>query len=194
MLVCLYIYERFEDGRMYKIKSSWYSDIHRCKKHLKWNSLSENHVWHLVLDGKVDDTLPTLDTDEEKKQLQAFNDKLLQAIEKRCVEIENLGLNFEVINNTDTVAEAKKLYKDKKQFANYAKSYDRFLQQILFKVYSGTPSEDAIISALRQALSKKLEIARTILGDTSLKFEFFDRGQVKSRKKEVFIDKETVNK
>lgn len=43
---------RFHDGRMFKVKSKWYSDLHRCKQHLKWNAVKESHVWNLVLDDK----------------------------------------------------------------------------------------------------------------------------------------------
>lgn len=40
---------RFENGRMFKLKTAWYFSTHKMKGRLKWNAITEKHAWGLVL-------------------------------------------------------------------------------------------------------------------------------------------------
>lgn len=158
---------RFEDGRMYKIKSKWYSDLHRCKSHLKWNSLSELHVWDLVLEGKVDDTIATLDTDEEKKKLQEFNDIIWNAIDKKVVQLQ------------EYVKKAQESCKTKKDFVTYCKDVDPNELKLVFLVFDKglDVAEDHLVSFIKTLITKNstLVTAKKILGGNIIWVPFVDK-------------------
>lgn len=162
---------RFEDGRMYKIKCKWYSDLHRCKSHLKWNSLSEMHVWDLVLGNKVDDTIATLDTEEEKKKLQEFNDLIYNSIDKKVEELKNF------------VMKAKEVCQSKKDFVSYCKDVDPIEQKLIYLMYDkGLENvEEYLISHLKTLITKNstLLIAKKLLGGNIVWVPFVDKGQNK---------------
>jgi RNA ligase len=82
---------RFQDGTMLKVKTKWYTDLHMCKHFLVYaTNNTEKHVWELVLENKVDDTVAILNGEDEKKDLTDFNDQLLGAISDTADRLDKL--------------------------------------------------------------------------------------------------------
>jgi RNA ligase len=164
---------RFENGEMFKIKCDWYIDLHRCKSHLKWNSLSESHVWDLIFENRIDDTIATLDTEEEKKKLQSFNDIVLTSIEKKSEELKKF------------VDEKKQIYKEKKDFVMSCKGIDNYTQRLYFNIYDGNDAEECLTSMIKVLIKKNqnLKIVREILGNKDLIWLPFVE-----KKKQIFED------
>lgn len=54
---------RFDDGHMLKVKTDWYVQIHRAKDMLN----NERHLIGLILNDKVDDFLPLLSNEDQKR-------------------------------------------------------------------------------------------------------------------------------
>eukprot|EP01080_Neovahlkampfia_damariscottae_P005862 gene5862-9690_t len=144
---------RFNDGRMYKIKSDWYIDIHKCKSFLKFNSLNENHVWGLIFDSRVDDTLSTLNSNEERHQLQEFNDQVWNIVEKKAKKIQNI------------VKEGKEKCPTKKEYVIYCKDVDSVEKRIYFLVYEGKDALKVLIDVCRHFINKNstLDSAKKLL-------------------------------
>ncbi|KAG2377646.1 hypothetical protein C9374_009162 [Naegleria lovaniensis] len=74
-----------QSGEMYKLKTHWYSELHKKKQLITDSNPSPSHVWKLVLDDSVDDFLPFLNTEKEKQELRRFNDEVWNAIDE-CAE------------------------------------------------------------------------------------------------------------
>jgi hypothetical protein len=55
---------RFKDGRMYKIKSQWYSNVSKDKNMISHAKSSEKYAWKAMVDGKYDDIRPFLKDDD----------------------------------------------------------------------------------------------------------------------------------
>lgn len=72
-------------GEMFKLKTKWYSELHKKKQLITDSNPSPSHVWKLVLDESVDDFLPFLNTEKEKQELRRFNDQVWNAIDE-CAE------------------------------------------------------------------------------------------------------------
>jgi RNA ligase len=144
---------RFNDGRMYKIKSEWYIDLHRCKSFLTINGLNESHVWGLVFDSKVDDTLSTLNSEEDKKKLQNFNDSIWDYVEKKTNKIQL------------QVEEGKKKCSTKKEYVEYCKDVDPVEKRVLFLVFEGKDPQKVIIDVCRGFITKNstLDSAKKLL-------------------------------
>jgi RNA ligase len=149
---------RFEDGRMFKIKCNWYIDLHKCKSMVKFNSLNEGNVWELVIDGRIDDVLPTMNNDDERGKLQVFNDALLDAIEVKRTMI------------SDRVDEARSKFKTKKEFVQSLdmKKENLLDTKLMFTAWDKGKDEidEQLIGCLKILLSSKTktEDARKFLG------------------------------
>jgi RNA ligase len=150
---------RFHDGQMFKLKSDWYSDLHRIKQHLVYNAVNEGNVWALVFDDRVDDAIPLL-SDDEQKAVKSFNDDLWKAV-------------------SDTAQRALEFcdkYTDlpQKEFAEIVKKETKNLMwaKILYCVRKADRSEaeDQIVSVLRILLFKDLNAARELLQAPHLYF------------------------
>jgi hypothetical protein len=90
---------RFEDGRMYKVKSDWYYKVHKAKTNIQWNSLSESNVWLMSLNQEIDDVLPVLNDEESRLKLTNFDKKLWKAIEKKSNYLKTLGIQRNLTNS-----------------------------------------------------------------------------------------------
>jgi hypothetical protein len=91
---------RFEDGRMYKVKSDWYYKVHKAKTNIQWNSLSESNVWLMSLNQEIDDVLPVLNDEESRQKLTNFDKKLWKAIENKSNYLKSLGFKMNLIKNS----------------------------------------------------------------------------------------------
>lgn len=162
---------RLEDDSMYKIKTKWYHFAHKAKMHLQWNSLSEAAVWILVLDNQVDDVLPVLNTDDDRKLLKDFSKSLWEAVYKKSAEMQKYVDDF------------KKTNKTQKEFAEYVKTTfeNPFERSILFKIWQGADAIVEVKKIIKQRANKRIEEARTLLKGKdnniikySTKYRFFD--------------------
>jgi RNA ligase len=68
-------------GMMYKIKSSWYVELHKTKTKSMWSTFTEPDIWRAVLDGTIDDILAEMNAQEVKDELQLFNTNVWKAME-----------------------------------------------------------------------------------------------------------------
>lgn len=91
---------RFNDGRMIKIKTEWYVQIHKAKEKI----LQDRHVVAMILDNTLDDVKGFL-SKEDLDALNVFETKIVNAMEY----LSRTAVQF--------VAERKKLNWTKKDFA-----------------------------------------------------------------------------
>ncbi|KAG2389577.1 hypothetical protein C9374_014137 [Naegleria lovaniensis] len=66
-----------ENGLMFKIKSNWYLNIHKTNEMLITESMREGRIWYMIFDNTLDDVLPHVHSDEHRKRLCDFNDKVI---------------------------------------------------------------------------------------------------------------------
>ncbi len=168
---------RLRNGDMYKMKSKWYSDIHRCRELILLGNMREGHIWKLVLDNQIDDMLPVLPDDEYRQRLTTFNDKLVDAIERtiKCLE--------------DDCQEAKRAAtKDKldlkvlSEWVDEKLAHRHGLHQNIVKVavrMETAPEpksvEDVFLSVIQNKVMKDLPQCRGLLNEPDLAYEFVER-------------------
>ncbi|EFC47871.1 hypothetical protein NAEGRDRAFT_78709 [Naegleria gruberi] len=81
---------RFEpSGKMYKIKCSWYLELHSCKTDNK--KISDTDIWWAVLQNTVDDIQSNLQTKEMKTELEDFVSNFWNALNSFCQKIIEKG-------------------------------------------------------------------------------------------------------
>jgi len=77
---------RFEDGDMFKIKTTWYFGLNNSLDHIK-NGI-ERYKWEAILGETYDDLRPFL-RDVERESIDAFAKDLLQNINKTAQRLVN---------------------------------------------------------------------------------------------------------
>eukprot|EP01119_Soliformovum_irregulare_P025753 TRINITY_DN9623_c0_g1_i2.p1 TRINITY_DN9623_c0_g1~~TRINITY_DN9623_c0_g1_i2.p1 ORF type:complete len:336 (-),score=119.52 TRINITY_DN9623_c0_g1_i2:230-1237(-) len=147
---------RFNDGRMFKLKTEWY--FSQSKSHLALPN-QERDVWAMVLDSKVDDLLPQLSAEVTKK-LQDFQVKLFSAVDEISEKYQDITfkLKAEAPTKRDFVAK----FKDQFSLVEFA---------LISKIYDGQDSRLKTIETLRgQCAVKKFEEVKKLFGLTHLYF------------------------
>lgn len=81
---------RFEDDRMFKIKSIWYRELHDSfnSQAIGNEKLKENGIIKLIIDQEIDDTVAALNTTEMKEKLENYTDLFWECVNERTKEIE----------------------------------------------------------------------------------------------------------
>ena len=139
----------FDSGMRWKIKNSWYLNLHRAKSKLD----SEKNVYILVLNQDHDDLLPQLD-DQARDGLEKFATKLANAIK------------FEAGFYDIAVKSAWAHYGNRKDFAlNFASKAP--WPAVAFKILDGKDDYDAVVDfALAYcATQAKLDTIKPRLGN-----------------------------
>ena len=82
---------RFDDGRMFKVKTIWYREIHDSNlSQLAPGKMKENEIWKFILENKIDDVIVSLKTKEIKEKLDNFSDLLSYYFTQKIEKIQNL--------------------------------------------------------------------------------------------------------
>ncbi|KAF0979501.1 hypothetical protein FDP41_001479 [Naegleria fowleri] len=76
-------------GWMFKVKSMWYSDIHKTNAYISKGELKEAAMWNYVLESKVDDIIGFVRSEEDRVRLRDFNDKLINYFNNYVEKIQN---------------------------------------------------------------------------------------------------------
>lgn len=71
-----------DNGLMYKIKSDWYLNIHKTNEMLITESMREGRIWYMIFENTLDDVLPHVHSEEHRKRLCDFNDKVIYNLTK----------------------------------------------------------------------------------------------------------------
>jgi hypothetical protein len=77
-------------GMMYKIKSSWYVELHKTKTKSIWGGFSETDIWRAVLEGTVDDILAELNGVEVREEISSFNANVWKCMQTMADSISEL--------------------------------------------------------------------------------------------------------
>jgi RNA ligase len=149
---------RFDDGRMYKIKSNWYTD------HGKGNSdlfCQEWHVWKLVLDQKMDDVKAA----EIKTGLKARMDKFMTLLYQN-IESTAQRLKQWTEDNSEALKESKS-----KAF-DIMSQLDAKERAVIGDILSGTDPIEAVLDVLKAHShnNKSVDSVRHLVGNA----KFYD--------------------
>jgi RNA ligase len=170
---------RLRNGDMYKMKSKWYSNIHRGRELILLGNMREGYIWKLVLDSQIDDMLPVLpEEDGYRERLLQFNDKLIGALDRTIKDLER-----DLVISKNACTKEGKL--DKKalssfideQFADKPGLYRNILKTSAGSDGGPKPRsvEDLLLGLLQVKVLKELDQCRTLLGDPTLAYEFVER-------------------
>jgi T4 RnlA family RNA ligase len=69
----------FEDGRMYKLKTTWYSQVNKDRNLIASDKTSEKHMWRVVIEGRYDDIKPYLPSEDVDK-LNTFYNEMTRSV------------------------------------------------------------------------------------------------------------------
>jgi len=139
---------RFQDGRHYKIKTTWYFSIHRSLQFLKHNG--ERHVWEAILRDTYDDVKAFLPP-EYRQAIDKFAADLLSTLRESA---ENL---IEQIRAGRKAAQG-----DKNVFAKntLAKCEHGIIRKLLRKIWDymdqkGVNEDEIAVADVVQILAKE---------------------------------------
>jgi len=149
---------RFDDGRMYKLKTDWYFSK-RKKEKQEYSLNSERNIWRLILEQTIDDAITLLSNNDQlfKLKVQEFQIILYDAIERTATELHQLVQKYQNLS--------KKLYVDAIRGDN---TIETWMHHILFPIYN--VDRDTVVDQLIAYVIKNcstpssLENARTLLG------------------------------
>lgn len=175
---------------MYKTKTKWYSDIHRVRELMALNNMSEHYVWALVIDNSVDDALPTLRNDEERRKLMEFGDALSEQISLLSQELQDhVTAAREVARVTEEEQTETTTY-NMKLFAQYVRQVEQkrgatFAKCIFtaHKDLSHNPElsvEDLVCKYLKTMAQKSISQCQSLLGKTIQFYNETDQKKTKS--------------
>jgi len=75
---------RFNDGRLYKIKTKWYFTVHRSTQFLKF--YGERHIWEAILKDTYDDVKAFLPS-QFREAIDNFSRDLLAALHENAAKL-----------------------------------------------------------------------------------------------------------
>jgi len=152
---------RFNDGRMYKLKTDWY--FSKSKKEKQEFSLnSERMIWKLILEQTIDDALSLVNDHLLKTKIEEFQIELYDAIQNKATYLDNLISQYRPL-------ERKKYVESIRSDLNIDKS----LHHLLFPLH--TADKQAVVDVLINYILKNtrspqtLEAVREILGGIKFK-------------------------
>jgi RNA ligase len=168
---------RFQDGTMLKVKTKWYSELHMCKHFLVYaTNNTERHVWNLILDNKVDDTVAILNRDDEKRDLIDFNDAILKAITKNADRLDKF------------VSDLSQQYTTGQSFAAYMKGLKlpSIEQNMIFALKTfrereGYDPTDILKNRIKNQFMNRLDEVKILLGIPDLNFYDMRKKSLESR-------------
>lgn len=128
---------RFEDGHMVKIKSQWYTRIHKVKSLLG----QERDVVSLVLNNELDDMIPVLPKEDAEK-IEKFQTALMERI-ALCAK------------NLDAQTKLARASSSRKIFAlEIAKDYNPVWRSLIFQFWDKECNEHLTYQALVDIIKK----------------------------------------
>ena len=154
---------RFDDGRMYKTKSDWYTRIHKAKDQINF----EKNVIKIILHNDLDDILPDL-LESDRKALEGYREVLWKGIGTSAAMLDQV------------IKQAKKFLdqcdpsqRDKRFALEFAVYYKGPMKSLLFKIWrdEGLNGFDAILGYLMDPNRDRLrsralvEEMRPLLGE-----------------------------
>jgi len=164
-----------DNGFMYKIKSDWYLNIHKTNEMLITESMREGRIWYMILENTLDDVLPHVHSEEHRRKLQEFNDKVIYNVNQTVEHMKQLMLKIEselggveAPSNSDYVKVAKEVCRNEKHSIFLGGILK--VKNILEKTTSVTNRENLMTSLLLDVLVgylkpllKKVESVRSII-------------------------------
>eukprot|EP01080_Neovahlkampfia_damariscottae_P007394 gene7394-11716_t len=157
---------RFDDGRMFKIKTQWYREIHDSNlSQLAPGKMKENEIWELILDNKIDDVIASLKTKEMKEKFDNFSDLLLHYFTQKVQKIEKLlkqyklktndrkSFHSELMKDEEIHEITKKILLSSYDKEDVEKSFKKFIQREI-----GKKIPDDLRRYLEIGFDKKLEL------------------------------------
>ena len=135
---------RFDDGHMVKIKSEWYVLRHKSKDAIT----REKNVLSYVVEDRVDDVLPYL-TEEDQKRLRQFEADFWHGFQIQCGIYENIARQAMDAMDKKTWAITEK--------PKYA-GVDEYVPPIVFNAYAGIPVSDSILNIIKKHLTSATRV------------------------------------
>jgi len=153
---------RFDDGKMFKVKTKWYQMVHKSKMSIQWTSLSEGNVWKIVLDKTIDDVLPVLNNDEDREKLIDFSNRLWNAVYKKIDWIENF------------VKEKSVKFPERKVFFDYISQEikNQNLKIIILRNLDKKSVKQEVIKFLKMKSIQKIKEAKEFLSENEQEITF----------------------
>lgn len=140
---------RFDDGRMVKIKSDWYVQLHKVKSVFS----QENNVLKLVLNDALDDLFPLLNN-EEKEKLNEYQGAVYEGISTYVNQI------YKFVNAYGDLS--------RKEYAEKVLAQNKILHSLLF---SALTNKDDRITMIKDFILKNItrnsgvEKIRSLIGN-----------------------------
>lgn len=145
-----YVIKFEQTHEFYKIKSDWYFERSRQDKRLP---SQEKEIWLLILDNKMDDLMPFLNT-EMRNRIDKFTQDLYQALETTAKQMQQQVAATKQAGVTAKVDFVNKVRKEA----------DPMLHTLLFAIFDGKNARDEVIKTLLRHMDiKNFEKARTLL-------------------------------
>ena len=146
---------RFCDGHMIKIKSEWYTAIHKAKDYIT----QEKNIIDLVINNQIDDLIPLL-LKEDADKLTNFSNKMW----------ENIFYMSEKITQTYNDLISSNI--DRKEYAlNHSKLYKstKHFDRIIFSLYDNKKALDVIVDIIKKNTGTGISIdsIRSLIGNIS---------------------------
>jgi hypothetical protein len=159
---------RFADGRMYKMKTTWYlqqtsgsSPISTSKEYFLQ---SERLLWFLMLEDHFDDVYATMKDDEWRERAKSFHVRLQSEIEKVSAEFEKKMTEYQILGEKEKQSFITQLQSQEYLYLQaLLKSKDQDARQVLVKLILGdsTPKHFELMQKLLNKISvldTKLEV------------------------------------
>eukprot|EP01114_Cavostelium_apophysatum_P007449 TRINITY_DN19552_c0_g1_i1.p1 TRINITY_DN19552_c0_g1~~TRINITY_DN19552_c0_g1_i1.p1 ORF type:complete len:420 (+),score=92.83 TRINITY_DN19552_c0_g1_i1:68-1327(+) len=153
---------RFDDGRMYKVKTEWY--FSQSKSHIALPN-NEREMWLMVLDQKLDDVYPKLSA-EVRQQVDSFSQRLFAEVDRVAAEME-----AEVTQRKAKHVEATGQQLTKREFVATKDSLPTFVFGITSKIFDGKNGRIAAMEVMKGACSSKsFEPMRSVFGLSAVNY------------------------
>jgi RNA ligase len=150
---------RFDDGHMLKVKADWYVLRHKSKDAIT----REKNVLDYIVNERVDDVLPFLQTEDQHRLLQ-FQDKFWAGVKETVWQYEAYIDSIKAVDRRTWAM----------QYMPEQKHRDPHLTTIVFGWYDGRDVKETLLTIIRKNIGSqtKISAARYLWGGIGWSYSF----------------------
>lgn len=136
---------RFPDGRMVKVKTARYLDLHRIVAHPN----RQAHLWRAVLSGEIDECLSALPPSEQR-WVAELQDALATALAGKVRSVDDL------VRQATLALSGREVPSAERRFATeYALALDPLDRAVAFAAWRGMPTREALADLVLRHLRRR---------------------------------------